>query len=226
MDFEDSGLKPNGSEEAEVYEIDVIDEDDSIEGLDEATPQEEAAAGDDESPEEGKAAGITEVEVLRDEVAHLREMYLRKLAEFDNFRKRIEREREELKRTAAEEIVLDLIPVLDNFERALDQDVDSDSEAFRQGVEMISRQLQGVLGKSGLEQFDSMGKPFQPELHEAVQQVENSDLPPGTVAWVLAKGYLYGGRLVRPAMVGVTREGEGNDQGVDAETEAKEESGP
>ncbi len=170
----------------------------------------------DGAPNVGEAAQpdadvLEESERLRLELADLREMYLRKLAEFDNFRKRTEREREEFARTAGEGVVRELVPVLDNFERALQHGADDGSQAFRQGVEMIARQLWDVLQRQGLEVIDPGGQPFEPEFHEAVQRVEGSDHPPGTVVWVAAKGYLFGGRLLRPAMVGVAVEPPRND---------------
>lgn len=140
---------------------------------------------------------------LRSEIDQLREIYLRKLAEFDNFRKRTDREHEELKRTAAEIVVRDLVPVLDNFERAMQHGPEGDTVSFRAGVEMIARQLWDVLERQGLEAIDPTGQPFQPEYHEAVQRIEDGRHKPGTIVWVLAKGYLFAGKLLRPAMVGV-----------------------
>lgn len=190
----------NNEDSPEVIEIEVVDD---------GVP---ASAVDDDGESEGPSpvsvdeADSGKVAELEEEVSHLREMYLRKLAEFDNYRKRTEREREEREKTAGEAVVLDLIPVLDNFERALDHASESEPEVFRQGVEMISKQLMDVLGRRGLEQFDPQGEVFEPEFHEAVQRVTDADCPPGTVAWVLARGYKFGGRLVRPAMVGVSME--------------------
>ena len=100
-------------------------------------------------------------------------------------------------------MVRDLIPVVDNFERALGHASESSHEALEQGVEMIAKQLLEILEKRGLEIFDPTGEMFDPESHEAIQRVEDSDLAPGTVAWVLVKGFRFGGRLLRPAMVGV-----------------------
>jgi molecular chaperone GrpE len=135
----------------------------------------------------------------------VRDIYLRKLAEFDNFRKRVEREREEHRQAGVEEMVRDLLPVLDNFERAL-QHAEDDSGAFHQGVEMIAKQLWDTLERRGVQEVNPVGLQFDPELHEAVQRVEDGQHPPGTVAWVMLKGYIMGNRLVRPAMVGVAVE--------------------
>ena len=162
------------------------------------TPEGESTDG---GPAEG--AILEEMDRLRTEMDRLRELYLRKLAEFDNFRKRVEREKEEMSRVAAEELVRDLVPVLDTFDRALGHEGETDVESFRQGLELIARQLWDVLAKRGLEEIDPRGQQFDPEFHEAVQRVEGSGHEPGTVVSVLAKGYTLGGRLVRPAMVAV-----------------------
>ena len=153
-----------------------------------------------------------EVDDLKAELDHVRDIYLRKLAEFDNFRKRVEREREDGQRAATEELVRILLPVLDNFERALEH-AEDDSGGFHQGVEMIAKQFWDVLERTGVAVVDPLGQPFDPELHEAVQRVEDSEHGPGTVASVMLKGYTLGDRLIRPAMVGVVVKPEtgGND---------------
>jgi molecular chaperone GrpE len=162
----------------------------------------------EEAPEQGLAPVAQpeaegEIQRLKAEVEQYRDLYLRKLADFDNFRKRLERDREEMRRTAGEGFLRDLVPVLDNFERALMTAEDADPAAFRLGVTMISRQLWDALHRQGTERLDPQGQPFEPLYHEAVQRVEGSDREPGTVVSVLAKGYLFGGRLVRPALVAV-----------------------
>jgi molecular chaperone GrpE len=156
-----------------------------------------------------------EIERLESELEELRDIHLRKLAEFDNFRKRTERERLEARRHANEELVRELLPVLDNFERALEHGMSSDSGAFREGVEMIAKQLWDTLQRQGVEVINPLGQKFTPEFHEAVHRVEDPAVEPGTIATVLAKGYLVNGRLVRPAMVGVVAESQSrNDNGV------------
>ena len=207
----------------EPIEIEFIDDDEEV-GPEKELSR-EAASATDETGEQAVSAE-SDSDLLRAEVERMREMYLRKLAEFDNYRKRTERERDEFKNTATEDVIRELLPVIDNFERALQHAGDSDPESFRQGVEMISRQLVDLLQKEGLEEVDPKGGPFDPELHEAVDRVENSEHEPGTVVSVLVKGYTLHGRLVRPAMVSVavgkvasagseeTRTGSANDEEV------------
>lgn len=185
--------------EGEEIEVEFIDEASDAE-VPEAAPKPRADV--DEAIELGPSVEI-EIERLERELDELRDIHLRKLAEFDNFRKRTERERVEIKRFANEEMMRDLLPVLDNFERALHHGPDADASAFHEGVEMIARQLWDVLQRLGVEVVDPTGEPFSPEYHEAVQQVDDADLEPGTVAAVLTKGYVYNGRLIRPAMVSV-----------------------
>ena len=183
------------------------DDDIEIEFLDqEAENQEVEAEPEPEGLEPVPEPAVEEeAKHLKAELDHVRDIYLRKLAEFDNFRKRVEREREEIRLAGVEEIVRELLPVLDNFERAL-QHAEDDSGAFREGVEMIAKQLWDTLEHRGVQELNPVGKPFDPELHEAVQRVEDGQYPPGTVAWVMLKGYTMGDRLVRPAMVGVAVE--------------------
>ncbi len=140
---------------------------------------------------------------LQTELSQLKEMYLRKLAEFDNFRKRTEREREEIRSIANENLVRDLVPVLDNFDRALQHAGQADTASLRVGVEMIYRQFRELLQRRGVTEVDPSGGTFNPEVHEAVQRVEDPRHPVGKVVNVIAKGYLLSGRLIRPALVAV-----------------------
>jgi len=195
----DNGLQID--DDPELIEFEVIEDESerpSVEG-----PRSEVEVGESGPDEDDVSA---DVEKFQKEVDHLREMYLRKLAEFDNFRKRTEREKAESAKLAGLDVVQDLIPVIDNLHRALEHASESSHEALKEGVEMISKQLIDVLEKRGLEIFDPTGEVFDPESHEAIQRVDDTNLPPGTVAWVLVKGFRYGGRLLRPAMVGVVAE--------------------
>lgn len=182
---------------------------DEVEIIFEGEDDESEAEQPDEELPSGEEAEVSDQAVqLRAEIAELRESYLRKLAEFDNFRKRTEREKAELRRTAGEDVVRDLVPVLDNFERALvhSREPNGDLAGFRLGVEMIAKQLLETLERQGMEIVDPQGETFDPELHEALQRIEDTDQEPGTVVSVLAKGYRFGGKLLRPAMVGVAVE--------------------
>jgi len=185
-----------------------------IEFLDQEVESQEVEEQPDGLVEVPGASDEAEAEHLKTELDHVRDVYLRKLAEFDNFRKRVEREREEHRLAGVAEMVRDLLPVLDNFERAL-QHAEDDSGAFLQGVEMIAKQLRDTLEGQGVQEVNPIGQPFDPELHEAVQRVEDGQNPPGTVACVMLKGYTMGDRLIRPAMVGVAVEpdGDSNDGG-------------
>ncbi len=190
----------------EPLEIEFVDDEESEpeeHGVE--VVEERSVASQSERPQSGEQAPGGEVERLRSELEHLRELYLRKLAEFDNFRKRVEREREDVRINAAADVIRELVPVMDNFDRALAH-ADAAPESLRQGVDMISRQLWDALIRQGLEVVDPEGKPFDPEVHEAVQRVEDTSHEPGTVVRVLGKGYLFRGRLVRPAMVAVAVE--------------------
>ncbi len=185
-------------------EIEFVDEDSGADELKQRVDEVSAEKGL-EPVGLGPSVEI-EIERLEGEIDELRDIHLRKLAEFDNFRKRTERERVEIKRYANEELVRELLPVLDNFERALEHGSETDSGAFREGVEMIAKQLWDTIERQGVEIVDPLGEKFSPEFHEAVHRVEDETMEPGIVASVLAKGYLCNGRLVRPAMVGVVAE--------------------
>jgi molecular chaperone GrpE len=199
-------MQPDDDIEIEFLDQEVDDEPES-EPEPEAEPKPDGLSPVVEAVEE-------EAEHLKAELDHVRDIYLRKLAEFDNFRKRVEREREEIRLAGVEEMIRDLLPVLDNFDRAL-QHAEDDSGAFLQGIEMIAKQLWDTLERRGVEEVNPVGQQFDPEIHEAVQRVEDGEHPPGTVAWVMLKGYTMGDRLIRPAMVGVAVESDGssNDDG-------------
>jgi len=126
--------------------------------------------------------------------------FLRKQAEFENFRKRTTKEKEEVHEFAAMEIIRSLIPVLDDFERALKSPAESSD--FRKGVELIYKRLYDTLVKSGLKPIDSLGKKFDPHLHQAVDTVKGEG-EDQTVAEEYQRGYEFKGRLLRPAMVKV-----------------------
>jgi len=140
-------------------------------------------------------------EALRRENEDLKNRYIRTLADFDNLRKRTEREKSDFARYATSGVLKDLIPALDNFDRAL-QHSDADNE-FHKGVELIYKQLYDVLTKHGLRLIDEVGAHFDPNIHEAVVREEDSSVPSHTVTAILQKGYFLHDRLLRPALVKV-----------------------
>jgi len=159
----------------------------------------EAAPGQTGSPETEPVR--PESEVLRAERDELRDLLLRRQAEFDNFRKRTERERSEYLQFAGMDLVKDLLPVLDDFERALK--ANSASPEYAKGVEMIYSRMNDSLKKMGLEPIQAEGKPFDPHLHQAIDRVESADHEDGTILSEYQRGYHFKGKLLRPSMVKV-----------------------
>ncbi len=145
-------------------------------------------------------------EALKAEIARLKDQLLRTLADFDNFRKRSRREITDAERIAREELLRELLPVFDNLERASQHAVGStDMQSLADGIQIVMRQFFDTLGKLGVERVATVGLAFDPAVHEAVQQVESAELPPGAVAQELLAGYHVGDRLIRPAMVVVVK---------------------
>jgi len=157
-----------------------------------------------ETPEQELERLRQEVLTRTGEAESLQDKNLRLVAEFDNARKRATRERDEYVRFANESLIRDLLPVLDNFERALQAaKTEAAGAAVTAGVELIQRELLRVLEKSGVTHFASVGQPFDPERHEAIARVPTTDHAEMTVVKETARGYLLHGRVLRPAMVAV-----------------------
>jgi molecular chaperone GrpE len=166
----------------------------------------------------GREELVGQIEKLEHENKQLSDRLLRTMAEFDNYRKRVAREKEDLLKYGAEKMALDILPVADNFERALEQaKTAANASAVVEGVEMIFKQFLGTLEKFNIKPFDSIGQTFDPEKHEAMAQQENEQYAANTVMAEFQKGYFLNDKLLRPARVVVSR-------GPDESTEAQEEA--
>ncbi|HEX2835521.1 MAG TPA: nucleotide exchange factor GrpE [Thermoanaerobaculia bacterium] len=190
----DENTPNGGTEQDDTYILEDTGE--TVEDIEREMREtaEEAAASVPQSP------AITD-DALRAENQQLKDRILRTLADFENFRKRTEREKTDFFRYATGNLMKDILPVLDNFDRALDHAAEGDE--FHKGVLLIYKQLFDVLEKAGLKSIDEANVPFDPNIHEAVVREENDALPSHTVAAVLQKGYFLHDRLLRPALVKV-----------------------
>jgi molecular chaperone GrpE len=147
------------------------------------------------------AALTAERDRLAAEKAELQDRLLRRQADFDNFRKRAERDRSDFLQFAGMEFARELLPILDDFERALN--VETTDAAYAKGVKLIYTRMNETLKKMGLEPMDTAGKTFDPNLHQAVERVETDEVEDQTILGEFQKGYYFKGRLLRPAMVKV-----------------------
>ena len=173
---------------------DLIEVEDSGDSLDSALAQEEAAA---------LTAAQEKVQSVQKDLEELKDRYVRKLAEFENHKKRSERERQEYFKIALAGFVHDFLPVMDNFERALEHARPADLESdFGQGIVIIRKQLGELWKRYGLIPIDTSGA-FDPNLHEAVATEETDAVPPNTILAELQKGYFLNERLIRPSFVKV-----------------------
>src|SRR5487761_745484 len=176
------------------------------------------AIGDDvsEAPEthetaSGAAAVMQEIEKLVAEKSDLKNTLVRLQADFDNYRKRIERERHQERHRGAEAVVEHLLPVLDALDRAISSHRDAAHDEYRKGFELIRKQLFDALAKQGVAQIQTEGQRFDPHMHHAIERVETSDQPDGAVLEELQAGYVFHGKVLRPAMVRVAANPEGED---------------
>jgi molecular chaperone GrpE len=160
-------------------------------------PEGTQAAAEDAAREEAQ------VKKLSAELDDLRQTLLRRQADFDNYRKRIEKERAEDSKRATARVVEALIPVVDGFEHALAAHKDDEYAGYRKGFELIYKQLLDNFAKLGVERVEPLGKPFDPHLHQAMDRTETTEHADGTILEVFQPAYVYHGRVLRPAMVRV-----------------------
>jgi len=161
---------------------------------------------------ESTADPNAETEVAASSVDHaaealrFKEQWIRTAADFDNFRKRSRREVEDARKSGREDLLKDLLPVFDNLERAIaSAERATDVKPVAEGLAMILRQFSDSLGRSGISRVQTVGSTFDPAIHEAIQQVESADYAPGTIVAEVQPGYMQGDRLVRAALVVVSK---------------------
>ena len=165
----------------------------------------EAGAGDETADEQADA--LQKIAALEQQVADLKDQVLRRAADYENFRKRMARDREEAVAYANQMLMLDLVPVIDDFERAFTSAESSrDFDAFHDGVQLIERQLSAMLEKKwSLTRFASLGEPFDPHRHQALASEESDQVGQPTVVEEYQKGYMFRDRVLRPAKVKVAQ---------------------
>lgn len=157
------------------------------------------------NPDAPETAADDPTAALKRERDELQDRLLRSVAEFDNYRKRTDRERRELSDAVVADLVRDVLPVVDDLERAISAAADSADPALRSGVELIHRQLVEALKRRGVEPFDSIGQDFDPSWHEALASEPANERRDGEIVEEIRRGYRIGQRLLRPAMVRVAK---------------------
>jgi molecular chaperone GrpE len=170
------------------------------------TSAEEAPASPTQAAGEGSTDASDTLEAARAEIAKLKDLWMRSAADFDNFRKRSRREIEDAKKAGREDLLRTVLPVFDNLERAIQSaQRATDVKAVADGLVMVVRQFVDALGRAGIQKITTVGKAFDPSVHEAIQQVETADHAPGTVIAEVQPGYTQDERLIRAAMVVVAK---------------------
>ncbi len=175
---------------------------------DNAQEEKEAEKSEVEKPSPDEVPQTTDQEMVKmqQELEQAEDMMLRLAAELDNYKKRVAKERESLIKYANQEIIQGLLPTLDNFERAIESvEKSKDLNSFIEGIRMIAKQMFDALERNGVKKIDALGKPFDPNIHEAVMQVASDQYPENTVAQEFQKGYMLHERVIRPSMVAVSR---------------------
>ena len=193
--------KEKEMEKEEKLEEEVLEEtaEESAEQTSEETADAEAETAQEDAAAEEKEPELTEEEKLKKELEESKDKYLRLMAEYDNFRKRSAKERLDLSATIKGNTIGEILPVFDNFERALAAETEDTN--YKAGVEMIFKQFGDMLTKLGVEIIDPIGQTFDPNIANAVNQIEDENLGENEVAQVFQKGYKIGDKVIRYAMV-------------------------
>ena len=203
-------MSDDNSEESAIETLEGSDADieaaidEAVQAVEESARKRAAGDASDAGEPDGDApdgAPGNEVERLKAEVARLRDRSLRTLADFDNYRKRVERERSEDRKYGTQDLLREVVGIVDNLERA--SLAEGSLEDLRQGVELILRQLEDLLKRSGVARVEAVGEQFDPSVHEAVSRVEDPEVSEATVVEEFQAGYLVHDRLLRPSIVRV-----------------------
>ncbi len=224
----------NEAEEETDPSVTANPEEGEVAASDQESADERGISGDETGEEEGTPEELTpedELAQAKGEASANYERYLRAAAELENFRKRTVKMRADTRDETLRDVLAQIAPLLDNMRRALGQDV-ADGEAFKQGIELIFTQFQDILKGYGLEEIEAVGQPFDPNVHEAMLEVESQDQPAGVVIEEMEKGYKLRERVMRPARVVVSKgaaAGDGatdevDDGGAGAATENNDET--
>jgi len=180
-----------------------VPEKDNVINMDDAQRNTGPEPSDESKLAADSAAADAEVAKLASDLNELRQTLMRRQADFDNYRKRIEKERADDAKRHTARVVEGLIPVIDGFEHALAAHREAEYENYRKGFELIYKQLVDNITRLGVERTDPLGKPFDPHLHQAMDRTETVEHEDGTILQVFQPGYVFHGRVLRPAMVRV-----------------------
>ncbi|MEE1307440.1 MAG: nucleotide exchange factor GrpE [Anaerovibrio sp.] len=198
------GIGTQAENAADAEESAASREEAQVSAEEAAGAEAQAEAGNDEAAVEAEAEQdpAAEAEALKVQLAEGAERMKRLQADFENFRRRTRQEKEELSNMVVQDFIKELLPMLDNFDRAMAAEA-TDAAKFQQGVEMIYNQLTEILKNKGMELIDTKDAKFDPNFHQAVMRVENPDLEDEAIAMELQKGYMVKGKVIRPSMVQV-----------------------
>lgn len=197
--------KSENPEEAKTGEEPVEEKEENVSGEKETSQDEgkEAEEENNKKKHHGKKDKKEKKDPRDEKIADLEDRVKRQMAEFENFRKRTDKEKSQMYDMGAKNVIEKILPVIDNFERGLESVPEGSDKAFVDGMQMIYKQLSGELEKLGVKPIEAVGQPFDPNFHNAVMQTESEEYESGTVAQELQKGYMYHDTLVRPSMVSV-----------------------
>ncbi len=203
---------PEQAEDTDTAQAAEPETEQAPEQTQEASGEEEIAEAAEETEEKAEKSGFfkkkddKEKNVLKDKIAELEDRTKRQMAEFENFRKRSNKEKEQMFAMGERNVIEKILPVVDNFERGLSTIPEEEKGTpFADGMEMIYRQLMTQLDAMGVKSIEAVGQDFDPNLHNAVMQVDSEEYESGKVAQELQKGYMYHDTVVRHSMVGVVK---------------------